>query len=70
MTQMIALLLAGLLCFGVTGCAQDRPEPLAAGDEPVEQAQPDPVPLSQPLPAEEPEPSAVWEVPGTARLSL
>lgn len=40
MTQIIALLLAGLLCIGAAGCVQDRPEPLAAGNEPVEKTQP------------------------------
>lgn len=63
MTQIIAFLLAGLLCFGVTGCSRDKPEPSVPDNEPVEQTQPDieeppepdPVPLTQPLPETKPE---------------
>ena len=54
MTQIIAFLLAGLLCFGVTGCAQDEPEPSVPDNEPVEQTQADHVSLTQPLPETKP----------------
>ena len=71
MNQIIALLLAGLLCLSAAGCARNMEDVPAPADPPVEQTpDADPVPISQPVTVEEPEPETVWEVPDTARLSL
>ena len=72
MNQFIALLLAGLLCLSAAGCGADAPHTDTGEAEapPVEQYEPGPAPISQPAVMEEPAPETVWEVPGTARLSL
>ena len=62
MKKMITVLLAAILCLGLAACASDTPDDTAAPDSvlsgPVISAEPTTV--SQPLPAEEPEPEPVW----------
>lgn len=72
MDRIFALLLAGLLCLSAAGCGTDAPHTDTGEAEapPVEQSEPGPAPISQPVVTKEPAPETVWEVPGTVRLSL
>lgn len=72
MNQIFALLLAGVLCLSAAGCGTDAPNTDMEAREtpPAEQNEPGPAGISQPISTEEPAPETVWEVPGTARLSL
>lgn len=72
MNQIFSLLLAGLLCLSAAAYSQDVPNADAdrQAAPPVEESEPEPTPISQPVLIEEPALETVWEVPGTARLSL
>lgn len=72
MNQILALLLAGLLCLSTTACSKDVPNEDTGKPEepPVVQTETDTAKISQPIPVEEPEMETVWEVPGTVKVSL
>lgn len=72
MNQILALLLAGLLCLSAAACGRSAPNEGTDKPEnsPAEQNAPGPAPISQQVLMEEPAAEPVWEVPGTARLSL
>lgn len=72
MKKIFAILLTAALCLSLTACAAgtpespDEPDPApAAPTAPVETA-----PVSQPVPAEEPEPETIWMIPEGVTISL
>ena len=72
MKKVFAVLFMGIICAALAACAEKTPdtEPETVAAPVVSTEQAEPVPVSQPLPAEEPETQTVWNSEGIARVSL